>query len=112
DPVHDDEDFEEGFDEEGEVATVHVRGKECQVFERSHYERSAQRFTVHYRYVADDGEEFLATIRHRYLRLSEALTAVEDAGLEPLVVHGGFDQSVYEGDSELMILTAQKRKDG
>ncbi|MEM8606962.1 MAG: class I SAM-dependent methyltransferase [Myxococcota bacterium] len=112
DPVHDDEDFEEGFDEEGEVATVHVRGKECQVFERSHYERAAQRFTVDYRYVANDGEEFLATIRHRYLRLSEALTAVEDAGLEPLVVHGGFDQSVYEGDSDLMILTAQKRKDG
>jgi SAM-dependent methyltransferase len=110
DPLHEDDSFDEGFDEEGEIATVDARGKRWRVFERSEYERSSQRFTVHYRYVAeDDGEEILATIRHRYLRLQEALEAVESAGLEPLVAHGDFDQRVYDDDSDHMIITARKR---
>ena len=110
DPIHEDDSFEEGFDEEGEIATVDARGKRWRVFERSEYERSPQRFTVHYRYVAEgDGEEILATIRHRYLRLQEALEALESAGLEPLAAHGDFDQRVYDGDSDRMIITARKR---
>lgn len=110
DPIHEDESFDEGFDEEGQIATVDARGRRWLVFERSEYERNAQRFSVHYRYVAeDDGEEIRAAIRHRYLRLTEALDALESAGLEPLVAHGDFDQRVYDGDSERMIVTARKR---
>jgi hypothetical protein len=110
DPIHEDESFDEGFDEEEEIATVDARGKRWRVFERSEYERSAQRFTVHYRYVSDDnGEEILATIRHRYLRLEETLEALESAGLEPVVAHGDFDQRVYDSDSDRMIITARKR---
>jgi SAM-dependent methyltransferase len=110
DPIHEDESFDEGFDEEEEIATIDARGKRWRVFERSEYERSAQRFTVHYRYFAeDDGEEILVMIRHRYLRLEEALEALESAGLEPIVVHGDFDQRIYDGDSERMIITARKR---
>mgnify|MGYP002395276599 CR=1 FL=1 len=113
DPIHEDDSFEEGFDEEAQIATVDARGKRWRVFERSGYERSAQRFTVHYRYLADDdGEEILATIRHRYLRLGEALEALERAGLEPIVAHGDFDQRVYDSDSDHMIITAQKNKPG
>ena len=109
DPIHDDDSLEEGFDEEEEIATVVARGKRWTVFERSEYERRTQRFTVDYRYLAeDDGEEIRATIRHRYLRLEEALEALESAGLEPLVAHGDFDQRVYDGDSEHMIITARK----
>jgi SAM-dependent methyltransferase len=110
DPIHEDDSFDDGFDEEAEIAKVDARGTRWRVFERSDYERSAQRFTVHYRYLAeDDGEEILATIRHRYLRLEEALEALESAGLEPLVAHGDFDQRVYDSDSEHMIITAKKR---
>lgn len=110
DPIHEDDSFDEGFDAEGEIATVDARGKRWRVFERSEYERSAQRFTVHYRYLAEDnGEEILATIRHRYLRLKETREALEDAGLEPLVAHGDFDQRAYDRDSERMIITARKR---
>jgi len=109
DPIHEDESLEEGFDEEGEIATVDARGKRWRVFECSDYQRNAQRFMVHYRYLAeDDGEEIVVTIRHRYLRLEEALEALESAGLEPLVAHGDFDQRVYDGDSERMIITARK----
>jgi SAM-dependent methyltransferase len=109
DALHEDESFEEGFDEEGEIATVDARGTRWRVFERSEYERSPQRFTVRYRYVAEDGgEEICATIHHRYLRLQEALEALEGAGLQPLVAHGGFDQRVYDHDSDHMILTARK----
>ena len=109
DSIHEDDSFEEGVDEEGEIATVDARGKRWRVFERSEYERGSQRFTVHYRYVAeDDGEEILATIRHRYLRLQEALEALESAGLEPLAAHGDFDQRVYDSDSDRMIITARK----
>lgn len=110
DAFHEDASFEEGFDEEEEIATVDARGKRWRVFERSEYERGPQRFTVHYRYVAEnDGEEILAMIRHRYLRLEEALEALESAGLEPLAAHGDFDQSAYDDDSDHMILTARKR---
>ena len=109
DPIYEDQSLAEGFDEEEEIATVSARGKDWRVFERSEYERGAQRFTVHYRYLADDQEEIRAAIRHRYLRLEEALEALESAGLEPLVAHGDFDQCVYEGDSERMIITARKR---
>lgn len=110
DPIHEDQSFDEGFDEEGEIATVEARGKRWRVFERSEYERSPQRFTVHYRYLAEgDGEEIRATIRHRYLRLDEALEALESAGLEPLVAHGDFNQRVYDSDSDHMIITARKR---
>jgi hypothetical protein len=110
DPIHEDDSFEEGVDEEGEIATVDARGKRWRVFERSEYERRPQRFTVHYRYVAEgDGEEIHATIRHRYLRLREALEALEAAGLAPLAAHGDFDQRVYDSDSDRMIITARKR---
>lgn len=110
DPIHDDDSFADGFDEEGEIATVDARGRRWRVRERSEYQRSRQRFTVHYRYLSeDDGEEIVATIRHRYLRLEEALGALQSAGLEPLVVHGDFDQRVYDSDSEHMIITARKR---
>lgn len=109
DPIHEDDSFHEGFDEEEEIATVDARGKRWKVFERSEYERSAQRFTVHYRYLAeDDGEEILATIRHRYLRLEETVEALEFAGLELVVAHGEFDQRVYDRDAERMIITARK----
>jgi SAM-dependent methyltransferase len=109
DPIHEDDTFEEGFDEEEEIATVDARGKRWRVFERSAYERSAQRFTVRYRYLAEDNEEeILATIRHRYLRLEETLEALEAAGLELVVAHGDFDQRVYDHDAERMIITARK----
>ena len=110
DPIHDDDSFEDGFDEEGEIAAIEARGRRWRVFERSEYERRSQRFTVHYRYVADDdGEERRETIRHRYLRLEEACAALESAGLELVVAHGDFDQRVYDAESERMIITARKR---
>ena len=110
DAFHEDDSFDEGFDEEERIATVEARGKRWQVYERSEYERSSQRFTVYYRYLSeDDGEEILATIRHRYLRLEEALEALEGAGLELLVAHGDFDQRVYDVDSDRMIITARKK---
>lgn len=109
DPIHDDATFEDGFDEEELIAEVEARGTHWRVFEQSEYERAAQRFTVHYRYAAkESGEEVHAQIRHRYLRFDETLEALASAGLEPLVVHGDFDQSVYAEDSERMIVTAQR----
>ena len=108
DTIYEDESLDEGFDEEDEIAKLDARGKRWRVFERSEYKRSAQRFTVHYRYVAEDGEEIRAAIRHRYLRLQEALEALQSAGLQLLVAHGDFDQRVYDDDSERMIITACK----
>ena len=110
DSIHEDESFEEGFDDEGEIATVEARGTRWRVFERSEYERAGQRFSVHYRYVsADEQQEVRAVIHHRYLRLQEVVEALESAGLELLVAHGGFDQRVYDMESERIIITARKR---
>lgn len=109
DAIHDDPTFEDGFDAEEVIAHVDARGKRWRVLEQSEYERATQRFTVHYRYVAeDDDEEVRAQIRHRYLRFEETLEALTEVGLQPLVVHGDFDQSAYDEDSERMIVTAQK----
>jgi SAM-dependent methyltransferase len=109
DAIHEDESIDDGFDEEGEIATVEARGKRWRVFERSEYERAAQRFSVHYRYASvDDAEEVHAVIHHRYLRLRESVEALERAGLELLVAHGDFDQSAYDADSDHLILTARK----
>lgn len=69
-----------------------------------------ERFTVHYRYLSEEGEEEIhAAIHHRYMRLQQALDALDGAGLELVVAHGDFDQSVYDSDSERMIITASKR---
>lgn len=107
DPIHGDDSLEEGLDEEGEIATVDARGKRWRVFEQSDFDRTAQRFTVHYRYLSlVDGEEVRAAIHHRYLRLAETLDALQMAGLEPLVAHGDFDQSAYDEDADHLIVTA------
>ena len=112
DAVHEDGSVEEGFDEEGEIATVDARGKTWRVFEKSNYDRAAQRFSVYYRYLAGDGEgEIRTVIHHRYLRLHETIAALERAGLELLVVHGGFDQRVYDDDADHMIVTARRQPD-
>jgi SAM-dependent methyltransferase len=113
DPIHADESFEEGFDEEAAISEVHARGKRWRVFERSEYRRSDQCFTVHYRYLSEDGEEEIrAAIRHRYLRLQEAVQALERASLELVVAHGDFDQRAYDSESERMIITARKARFG
>mgnify|MGYP001826885747 CR=1 FL=1 len=110
DPIYADKSMEDGFDDEGEVASVIAREKRWRVFERSEYERAKQSFAVHYRYLSEDGEEVHALIHHRYLRLAEAEEVLMSAGLELLVAHGAFDQRVYDGNSDHMILTARKQR--
>ena len=91
------------------VGMVNARGRVYDVFERSEWARDAQRIDARYLYVARDGSPALEfALPQRYLRSDEALALLRDSGLEPWVVHGGFDQSAYdEEDSELMIITAR-----
>lgn len=98
-----------GADHLEPVGCVRARGRAYDVFETSAWDRDAQRIDARYLYVARDGSPALEfPLPQRYLRSDEAVALLEASGLEPWVLHGGFDQSAYdEEDSELMIVTAR-----
>lgn len=89
------------------VGPVEAYGRTYDVFEQSVWSRDAQRILARYTYVARDGSaEVTCNLAQRYLRSREVVELLEAAGLEPLVLHGGFDQHSYDAESELLIVTA------
>lgn len=92
------------------VGTIEAYGRTYDVFEKSRWDRASQRIEARYLHVARDGSPAIeCTLAQRYLLSDEALELLEGAGLEPLVLHGGFDQHVYDEDSDLLIVTAAAR---
>jgi SAM-dependent methyltransferase len=90
------------------VAEIEVSGAAYRVFESSRWDREAHFLDVTYSYEPlDGGEPVVAKIPQRYLLLAELGSLIEDAGLELLVVHGGFDQHVFDFESERLVVTAK-----
>lgn len=109
DHFHAESDPDEAQDELGLVAEVLADGVDYEVFERSHWHRASQRIDATYVYRPKGGGEATeAVIEQRYLLTRELPGLVRAAGLELVVLHGDFDQSVYDGESELWIATAVK----
>jgi SAM-dependent methyltransferase len=95
------------------VGTVGVHGRTYDVFERSRWDRATQRIDARYLHVERGGGAAIeCALSQRYLRAAEATTLLERAGLEPLVLHGGFDQHAFDEESELLIVTAARAVDG
>ncbi len=93
------------------VGTVEAYGRTYDVFEQSRWNPDGQRIEARYLHVARDGSATLTcTLAQRYLRSDEAVALLEAAGLEPLVLHGGFDQHVYDDESDHLIVTAAARE--
>lgn len=95
-------------DEFEEVARVEALDRTWQVFERSDWDRDAQRLHAHYRYVSHEGEVATIDIEHRYLcedQIRELWTA---HGFAPPLIAGDFRGGAYDPDeSEIMIVIAE-----
>lgn len=90
------------------VDEVAARGERWRVYESSSWNHDAQTIAAHYRHVAESGSEVTASIPQRYWLRDEVDGFLNAAGLRPLVVHGDFDQSVWEPEAPYLIVTAQR----
>lgn len=90
------------------VNEVAARGERWRVYESSSWNHDAQTIAAHYRHVAESGSEVLASIPQRYWLRDEVDAFLDAAGLRPLVVHGDFDQSVWEPEAPYLIVTAER----
>ena len=100
----------EEHDEPSLVGVVDVEGVTYDVFEKSSWDRARQFIHAHYTHLPRNADvsEVCTEIPQRYLLREELHSMMESAGLELQVVHGGFDQHVWDEDSTLMIVTARK----
>ena len=100
----------DGPDEEGFLRRVVADGQGYDVFEQSDWTRASQRIDAHYRYVPEEGgAEIRTTLPQRYLLATQVASVLERAGLELVVLHGGFDQHAFDDESERLIVTARHR---
>ena len=107
DGFHDREDAQTwDDDEEVELPPVRARGQAWRLFERSHWDRRAQRFDVVYRYAADDGTQEHGEIEHRYLLRDQAEALLRDAGFDRIRIEGGFEGELWSEDAAATVVTA------
>ena len=89
------------------VATVAHGGRTYDVYEKSRWYPGEQRIDATYLHVPrDGGRPVEATIPQRYLLSAQVPDLVREAGLTLVMVHGGFDQHVFDPDSPQLIVTA------
>ena len=100
---------EDAESEESFVRRVEALGTDWDVYESSTWNRDAQRIDATYVHVPTDGRATQqAAIPQRYLLHEQVESLLSEAGLELLVVHGDFDQSVWDEESPFLIVTAQR----
>jgi SAM-dependent methyltransferase len=108
DGFHDREDAQTwDDDEEIELQPVRARGQSWRLFERSHWDRAAQRFDVFYRYEGEDRTQIEAAIEHRYLLLEQIEALLRDTGFAPIEVHGGFAGEAWRNDGAATVVVAR-----
>lgn len=95
-------------DDDEPVTTVRWRDTDYDVFETSHWEREAQRFQVHYRYVSrDGGPSYEDRIAHRYLLTEQVPGLCAAAGLRVAALFGGFADEPLTPLSEHQVCVAE-----
>ena len=108
DGFHNDNDPTAQDDDEA-IATISTTKGTFSVFESTVWERDAQQIQAKYRYEHAEAEPTIEmTIEHRYILSEQIAPLLGSAGLERLVVHGGFDQHVLDEESELIVVTAAR----
>jgi SAM-dependent methyltransferase len=89
------------------VDEITVAGRTYRVLESSTWDREARFLDVTYVHEPlDGGAPVVTRIPQRYLLRDEIEPLAASAELEILVVHGGFDQHVFDDESERMVVTA------
>lgn len=92
------------------VAVIVADDKGYDVYERSSWDRGAQRLLATYVYAATDGSERLAfDIHQRYLLRPQLETLLLQCGFDLQGVWGDFEGGPYDEDSEILALEARAR---
>lgn len=92
------------------LTEVEHKGRRYQVFERTRWQRKAQRLTVHYDYEPERGRTQTGVITHRYLLRDELTTLIERANLKVTSVRGSFAGARFSKQSEQLIVRARRPK--
>ncbi len=94
-----------------EVALIGRGDDTLTVFERSRWDREAQRMDAIYVYL-DDSERVVAELEvgHRYLLSSQVEPALARAGLRLEARYGGFDRSPFGPGSGSMVIVARRAR--
>lgn len=91
------------------VAEVIHEGEPLTVYERSRWNREAQRIDATYVYQRLDGTvRYEAEIGHRYLLSHQVAPALEGAGLKLLGMYSDFDGTPHEPDADLLVVVAAR----
>lgn len=92
-----------------EVAVWEDGPRRVQVFERTRVDPSARRLDVTYE--ARSGDELVGaqTLTHHYFESTELFEWLEDAGLEPAAIWGGFAGEPFDDEADYLIVCAVER---
>lgn len=92
------------------AGAITVRGLGYEVYERSTWDRDAQRMDVTYLYIPDEpGPNEEGTIRQRYLLRDQIESLLTGAGLETIGVYGDFDRRPFRFEDDLIVVEASAR---
>jgi SAM-dependent methyltransferase len=90
------------------VTDVTHEGERLAVYEKSTWDRDAQRVLATYVYRRADGSTRAELeIAHRYVLTEQLFAALERAGLSLLGLYGGFDGEVFGPDADALIVVAE-----
>jgi len=88
-----------------EVARITHSGEPLVVYERSRWDREAQRLDAIYRYVGPDGRERAElTIEHRYVLAPQLDRLLARAGLRLLERRGSFEGAPFTGSASMVVV--------
>lgn len=92
------------------VGVVTVDERNHDVFESSVWDRTTQRLTASYLYIEQEsGEAVTGVIEQRYLLREQIEALLAEAGFVEVSVAGDFEEGPYDDDSDLLVVTAQRR---
>jgi SAM-dependent methyltransferase len=108
DAFHRDEDPDDHTDERLDpVVSVEFEGRQYDVFERSRWERPAQRLDVTYEYIPRGGGAVLqGRLMHRYLLRSQIEPLLANAGMRLESLHGDWHGHPTSSESDMWVATA------
>ena len=107
DGFHQGESRETGEGEALPVGIIEAGEARWEVLEQTGWNRPAQRLDVSYRHVELGGERVIeASIPQRYLLSHEVPELLARAGLMLAALHGDFEASGFDEDSEIMVVQA------
>jgi SAM-dependent methyltransferase len=110
DAFHEDQ-AQSGLDDDDEIRVdpVQLAGQTWDVFERSRWDRAAQRIEAQYRLVTPDrAATCRSAVVHHYRTAAQVVAALEATGLRVRAVDGGFAGELYDDDADTMVLIAER----